>query len=103
MPGDLAEGSKTRDLALRVGIHRGPAMVATLNDHLDYFGTTVSIASALPPLAQGGAVVLTRPVASDPRVAAILEARKLTPTVVEAEVEGLTDRFVHRIEPGTIG
>src|SRR5206468_291467 len=67
LPKALANGEKTRDLALRVGVHRGSAMVATLNDHLDYFGTTVSIASLLPTLARGGQIVLTRPVASHPR------------------------------------
>jgi eukaryotic-like serine/threonine-protein kinase len=95
----LGEGEKTRDLSLKVGIHRGSAMVATLNDHLDYFGSTVSIASLLPKLAEGGQLILTRPVASDPRVAALLKARDLVPTVLEVEIEGLADRFVHRIEP----
>ena len=78
-------------------------MVATLNDHLDYFGTTVSIASGLPRLARGGSVVLTRPVASDPRVAALLDERKLVPSVLEVQIEGLADRFVHLIEPGKLG
>jgi eukaryotic-like serine/threonine-protein kinase len=103
LPGVLADGEKTKDLALRVGVHRGPAMVATLNDHLDYFGTTVSIASSLPRLARGGSVVLTRPVASDPRVVALLEERKLVPSVLEVQLEGLADRFVHLIELGKLG
>jgi serine/threonine protein kinase/class 3 adenylate cyclase len=101
LPGALAEGSQTKGLALRVGVHRGAAMVATLNDHLDYFGTTVSIASDLPRLARGGGIVLSRPVASDPRVAALLDERKLSPTVLE--VEGLAEGFVHLIEPGKFG
>jgi len=96
---DLAAGEATRDLALRVAVHRGPAMVATLNDHLDYFGSTVSVASRLTRPARGGQVVLTRPVASDPRVAAILAERGLTPSVLEVEVEGLAEPFVHAIGP----
>ncbi len=78
-------------------------MVATLNDHLDYFGTTVSIASGLPGLARGGQVVMTRPVASDPRVAALFEERRLAPSVIEVEIKGLADRFVHLIEPDKAG
>ena len=78
-------------------------MVATLNDHLDYFGTTVSIAlNPLHRLGKGGQVVLTRPVASDPRVAALLEERKLIPSVSRPS-RRFVDRFVHRIEPGTPG
>ena len=98
LPGALAGGEKTGDLALRVGVHRGPAMVATLNDHLDYFGTTVNIAALLPRLARGGQIILTRPVASDPRVAALLNDRGLAPSVAEADVEGLGERFVHVLE-----
>ena len=72
-------------------------MVATLNDHLDYFGTTVSVASALPKLASGGDLILTRPVASDPSVAAFLAERGIILSVIEADVEGLADRFAHRV------
>ncbi|MBS0266622.1 MAG: adenylate/guanylate cyclase domain-containing protein, partial [Planctomycetes bacterium] len=32
---------------LRVALHRGPALVATINDRLDYFGATVNTASQL--------------------------------------------------------
>jgi len=99
LPGDLAESEATRELRPRLGIHRGPAMVATLNDHLDYFGTTVSVAVRLPALGKGGQLVLTRPVAADPRVASLLEARGLTPSIVEVAVEGLADPFVHLLGP----
>ena len=69
-------------------------MVATLNDHLDYFGTTVSVATRLTGLVRGGQLVLSRPVAADPRVAAFLEERGLVPSIVEVEVEGLAESFV---------
>jgi len=102
-PGLMLEGERTKGLGIRVGLHRGSAMVATLNDHLDYFGKTVAIASSLPGLARGGQIVLTRPVASDPKVAAILEEHRVVSTVVEVEIEGLADRFVNRFEPGNPG
>jgi serine/threonine protein kinase/class 3 adenylate cyclase len=95
----LRLGEKTRELALKVGIHRGSAMVATLNDHLDYFGSTVSVANRLPKLVEGGQIILSRPVGADPKVAALLNARKLESIVVEVIVAGLEDPFVHRIEP----
>ena len=88
---------------LRVGVHRGGAMVATLNDHLDYFGTTVSVATRLPALASPGEVVLTRSVVADPRVAALLAGLGLLPLVREAAVEGLADPFIHRVGPGELG
>ena len=44
----LAQTPATQGLRLRVGIHTGPAMVATINDHLDYFGTTARLAGTPP-------------------------------------------------------
>ena len=102
LPGVLAGGEKTGELALKIGVHRGSAMVATLNDHLDYFGTTVNIAARLPTLAEGGQIILTRPVASDPRVAALLNGRNLAPSVAEIELEGLVERFVHVLETSVV-
>ncbi|WP_435006735.1 protein kinase domain-containing protein [Tundrisphaera lichenicola] len=95
---DLAIGEMTGVLKLRVGIHRGSVMVATLNDHLDYFGTTVRVASRLTGFAKGGQVVLTRSVASDPRVAALLENRRLVPSIFEVEVEGLAEPFIQILD-----
>ena len=71
----LAAHDLTRGLGLRVGVHRGPVLVATINDHLDYFGNTARIAARLPRLAPPGAVVLSPAVASDPGVAALLQSQ----------------------------
>ena len=93
----LAGGEQTSHLRLRVGVHRGPAMVATLNDHLDYFGTTVSVAARLPRLARGGGVVVSQTVAADPRVATLLQSRRLNSTIIPASIPGLPEDYVHRI------
>jgi class 3 adenylate cyclase len=71
----LAAGELTKELHLRAGVHRGPMMAATVNEQLDYFGTTVRQALALPELAGAGEVLLTQAVASDPLVAALLGGR----------------------------
>jgi class 3 adenylate cyclase len=34
-------------LALKIGVHHGPAIAMTANDHLDYFGRTVNLAARL--------------------------------------------------------
>jgi serine/threonine protein kinase/class 3 adenylate cyclase len=82
----LAAHEKTRRLRLRVAIHRGPALAATLNDHLDYFGTTVRQALQLPAFAGGGAVVLSAAVCADPAVAALLAERGLTGALVDTDL-----------------
>jgi serine/threonine protein kinase/class 3 adenylate cyclase len=73
----LARNDATRDLHLRSAVHRGPAMAATLNDRLDYFGSAVRLALQLPALAAGSEVILTEAVAADPRVASLLRSRRL--------------------------
>ncbi|MDR3638925.1 MAG: protein kinase [Isosphaeraceae bacterium] len=82
---------------IRVGVHHGPAMVATLNDHLDYFGAVVSTALRLPALAPPGGLVLTQPVAADAGVAAILRNLGLVPAVIPASFPGLDEDFVLRL------
>jgi serine/threonine protein kinase/class 3 adenylate cyclase len=88
LQGLLARGGETKGLRLRVGVHRGPAMVATFNDQLDYYGVTVRQAARLPGLARGGEVVLTQAVAGDPQVAALLTARGLEGELLEADLTG---------------
>lgn len=75
LQGLLDAAEATRGLCLRAGVHCGPALAATLNDHLDYFGTTVRQALVLPALAPGGGLVLTRAVAAEPAVATLLAGR----------------------------
>ncbi len=60
-------------LRLKAGIHCGPCIAVTLNDRLDYFGTTVNIAARLVELSTGCDLVLSRPVRDDPLVAAHLD------------------------------
>ena len=86
LPGRLAGDEVTRPLRLRIGVHRGPALAATLNDHLDYFGTTARQAVATLSQARAGELVLTRAVAADPEVATLLGERRLTTDVIPADL-----------------
>jgi class 3 adenylate cyclase len=57
---------------LKVGVHAGPSVVVTLNDRLDYFGSTVNMAARLQGQSDGDDVVLSHAVANDPAVQEIL-------------------------------
>ncbi len=61
-----------RDLVLKVGVHAGPSVVVTLNDRLDYFGSTVNMAARLQGQSTGGDIVLSSSVADDPAVREVL-------------------------------
>ena len=63
-----------RDLVLKVGVHAGPSVVVTLNDRLDYFGSTVNMAARLQGQSTGGDIVLSHSVADDPAVREVLAA-----------------------------
>jgi len=55
-------------LVIKVGLHTGPSIAVTLNDRLDYFGTTVNMAARLQAQSRGGDIVLSTALARDPAV-----------------------------------
>jgi class 3 adenylate cyclase len=63
---DPAEGS--RPLSLKVGLHYGPCIAVTLNDRIDYFGSTINIAARLEGQSSGQDVILSDAVRCDPEV-----------------------------------
>jgi adenylate cyclase len=65
-------GSLKHPIQLRVGIHTGKAIAVTLNERLDYFGTTVNIAARLEGQSNGADVVISEAVYVDPNVQALL-------------------------------
>src|SRR5205823_4737698 len=54
---------------LKVGIHSGPCLAVTLNERLDYFGTTVNMAARIEHEASGGDIVLSKTAFSEGGVA----------------------------------
>ncbi len=59
-------------ILLRLGVHAGPCVAVTLNDRLDYFGTTANLAARLEGESSGGDIVLSAKLGADPRVAALI-------------------------------
>jgi len=57
-----------RPLHLKGALHYGPTIAVTLNDRLDYFGSTVNITSRLEKVAGGGEIILSDTVHADPEV-----------------------------------
>ncbi len=88
LPSCLAANEATRSLRLRIGVHRGPALATTVNDQLDYFGTTARQALRALDFARAGELVLTPTVAADPEVAELLGERRIASEVVPADLGG---------------
>jgi class 3 adenylate cyclase len=80
-------------LEMKAGIHTGPCIAVTLNERLDYFGSTVNIAARLPNLALGGEVVFSNEIKIDPEVEDWLQEHAQTPMWFDANVKGYDQPF----------
>lgn len=80
----------TRKLTLKAGLHTGPCIAVTLNDRLDYFGSTVNMAARLEGLSNGSDVIVSAEVCSDPEVTELLAnpAMGLIATRFEVPLKG---------------
>ena len=79
-------------LTLKAGVHFGPTIAVTLNDRLDYFGTTVNVAARLGGLSSGYDVVISQRVRGDGEVQRLLEARGASVASATSDIRGLQER-----------
>ena len=75
-------------LGLRVGFHAGPCIAMTANERLDYFGTTVNLASRLEHTAGAGEISFSESVAAFPHLKAVLAKYDLQPVREEIAIKG---------------
>lgn len=57
-----------KPLLLKAGVHTGASIAVTLNERLDYFGTTINLAARLQSLSSGGDIIISESVYDDPDV-----------------------------------
>jgi class 3 adenylate cyclase len=84
-----ADGSAP--LRLKAGIHSGPCIAVTLNERLDYFGSTVNLAARLEGLSTADDVIISRKLYDDPGVREFIETEKLSATVFEMMLKGFEE------------
>jgi len=84
-----------RPLSLKAGLHTGPCIAVTLNDRLDYFGSTVNMAARLEGQSTGDDVVISSAVYSDPQVRDLLgdPDERFSATRFEMPLKGFEERF----------
>jgi len=94
---NAARGEPT--LTLKIGIHHGPCIAVNLNEILDYFGTTVNLAARVQKESQGGDIVLTEEIWSDPHVQAALSGRKAGINKESCMLHGLSgSKNIYRVQ-----
>jgi class 3 adenylate cyclase len=78
---------------LKAGIHYGPCIAVTLNDRLDYFGSTINKASRLEGFSSGEDVIISKAVYEDPEVDGLLHSGSFSAEVFETQIKGFDDQF----------
>ena len=87
-------------VALKIGIHQGPAIAINNAGKLDYFGTMVNKAARVQAQSIGDDIVFSLAVAEDPEVRRFIASRGLKEEVVSVPLKGLEgDHVLHRIHP----
>ncbi|MBA3568349.1 MAG: adenylate/guanylate cyclase domain-containing protein [Pyrinomonadaceae bacterium] len=76
----------TAPLTLKAGMHSGPCIAVTLNDRLDYFGSTVNMAARLEGLSTGNDVIISRSVYDDPDVRELINSSDTNLQAVPFEI-----------------
>ena len=82
-----------QQLSLKAGLHSGPCIAVTLNERLDYFGSTVNLAARLEGQSTGNDVVISSVVYSDPAVRELLSEPQngITATRFEIPLKGFDE------------
>ncbi len=89
----------SRDLILKIGVHRGQSIAVTLNDRLDYFGQTVNTAARVQGVASADELCMTQDVMEAPGVRELLKGMKVAEE--SARLKGIADLVkVYRVSLG---
>jgi len=86
-----APATGSEPLTLKAGLHAGPCIAVTLNDRLDYFGSTVNMAARLESLSTGNDVIISRALYDDPEVRALIDVEHLQAIPFEMSLKGFQE------------
>ncbi|HUS15415.1 MAG TPA: adenylate/guanylate cyclase domain-containing protein, partial [Chloroflexia bacterium] len=87
-------------ITVKLGLHSGPCLAINANDVLDYFGSTVNIASRVQGASGGADVILTDRVYADPAVHHLLAG--LPVQSFTASLKGISQVFtLYRVVPNS--
>jgi class 3 adenylate cyclase len=94
-------GKGRQPLTLKAGMHQGPCIAVTLNDRLDYFGSTVNMAARLECLSTGHDVIISHSVYEDPEVRDLLEEQSgLRSEEFDVTLKGFAEEHFQLIRVG---
>ena len=96
---DLETAKKLKNaIIVKVGVHYGPCIAVTLNERLDYFGTTVNIAARVQGLSDGRDVMASQAIFGESEAAPYLAERKWTADPFTTSLKGLKSSYtIHKM------
>jgi adenylate cyclase len=88
-------------IVIKVGVHYGPCIAVTLNDRIDYFGTTVNIAARVQALSDGRDIMASQALFQESSAAAYLGDKKWASESFMTSLKGLKASYqVHKLSRG---
>ena len=78
-------------ICLKAGIHTGHCIAVTLNNRLDYFGTTVNLASRLEGFSNGSDIIVSNSVYEDLEVKKIISQYSLSVDSLDTVIIGFDE------------
>ncbi len=96
---DLETAAKLKNqIVVKVGVHHGPCIAVTLNERIDYFGTTVNIAARVQGLSDGRDVMATGAIFGESNAAEFLRGKGWANESFTTSLKGLKSSYqVHKL------
>jgi adenylate cyclase len=96
---DLETAKKLKNaIVVKVGIHHGPCIAVTLNERIDYFGTTVNIAARVQGLSDGRDVMASGAIFSETGAEELLKQKGWANEQFTTSLKGLKSSYqVHKL------
>ncbi len=98
---DLETARKLKNaIVVKVGIHHGPCIAVTLNERIDYFGTTVNIAARVQGLSDGRDVMASGAIFSETGAEELIRQKGWASDQFTTSLKGLKSSYVvHKLHP----
>jgi class 3 adenylate cyclase len=91
---DLETAGRLKNaIIVKVGIHHGPCIAVTLNERIDYFGTTVNIAARVQGLSDGRDVMASGAIYGEANAAEYLKEKGWTSESFTTSLKGLKSSY----------
>ena len=94
---DIAKKLKN-SIIIKVGVHHGPCIAVTLNDRIDYFGTTVNIAARVQGLSEGRDIMASQALFNESEAQAYLSSKGWVDAPFVTSLKGLKSSYqIHKM------